>query len=358
MPSAESIRRNYEAVHSDRQAAADSLQRLLDALLVEVNCHHIGARAKDVGSYCTKAAKVTGEDKTPKYDDPIHQITDQVAARIITYLPETVDDVCAVLADEFCVTEDENKGEKMKREGKFGYASRHLLLKLTSDRAAQREYASLAGLEFEVQVRTVVQHAWAEFEHDVRYKYDIPADQKPEFDRSFALAAALLEMADREFTTIADLFDKLARETPSRAELSHGTVEEPSSPGNAVSPTDASKPDSEPLIRAEDLPAVLAKRYPNAARSRRDHYGTMVRVLSNLGIETVSDLDASLAEVESDAVATAMDHQLPAGHVRRLEDDLLCAFGTRYLSASDVDGLSGREGILHSRLHKIEPLRP
>ena len=55
-----------------------------------------------------------------------------------------------------------------------------------------------------VQVRTVLQHAWAEFEHEIRYKGTIPEQDAPELDRRFTLAAGLLELADREFTEIRD----------------------------------------------------------------------------------------------------------------------------------------------------------
>ena len=56
----------------------------------------------------------------------------------------------------------------------------------------------------QVQVRTVLQHAWAEFEHAIRYKGTIPEEHVPDLDRRFTLAAGLLELADREFSLIRD----------------------------------------------------------------------------------------------------------------------------------------------------------
>ena len=53
-------------------------------------------------------------------------------------------------------------------------------------------------------MRTVLQHAWAEFEHDIRYKGTVPEEHARDFDRRFTLAAGLLELADQEFTTIRD----------------------------------------------------------------------------------------------------------------------------------------------------------
>ena len=55
-----------------------------------------------------------------------------------------------------------------------------------------------------VQIRTVLQHAWAEFEHDIRYKGTVPEEHAPELDRRFTLAAGLIELADREFSAIRD----------------------------------------------------------------------------------------------------------------------------------------------------------
>ena len=46
----------------------------------------------------------------------------------------------------------------------------------------------------------MLQHAWAEFEHAIRYKGTIPEEHAPDLDRRFTLAAGLLELADREFT--------------------------------------------------------------------------------------------------------------------------------------------------------------
>ena len=96
---------------------------------------------------------------------------------MITYLPESVDLTCAILRREFEVSDESDKGQITKEKGLFGYASRHLNVRLKADRVALSEYQVLAGKTFEIQVRTAAQHAWAEFEHDVRYKVAIPEGQ-------------------------------------------------------------------------------------------------------------------------------------------------------------------------------------
>ena len=63
-------------------------------------------------------------------------------------------------------------------------------------------YEPLRRLNASVQIRTVLQHAWAEFEHDIRYKGVVPDEHAFDLDRRFTLAAGLLGLADREFSAI------------------------------------------------------------------------------------------------------------------------------------------------------------
>lgn len=375
---AEDIHRAYAAVHASRVQGATLLERLLSVLLAEsVNFHDVSARAKDADSFCEKAAKHS-PDGSAKYTDPMSQITDQVAARVITFIPEDVDRSCDVLRTVFEVVEEIDKGELIRQQGQFGYASKHLVLRLDVARAALPENACLRDVTFEVQVRTVVQHAWAEFEHGVRYKYPIPADIKPRFDRSFALVAALLEMADREFTQIDHLYQELAQATPAPTgqaeDRADRVADAVARTADAVRPEPAQQatstvgperrlddPDQDDLdqvpLSASDLPSLLSKRYPTATRSRREHYEAMIKVLGALGITTTQGLDDALARIDTAAVEAAMAHQLPAGHIRRLEDDLLAAFGRRYLDASNIDDLSNRVDILTRRLTKLRHVR-
>ena len=103
------------------------------------------------------------------FSDPLVEITDQVGLRIITYLREDVDAVATLLSDEMRLLDDRDMGLETAREGRWGYASRHLLVGVEGE----QQPAS-------IQVRTVLQHAWAEFEHDIRYKGAIPAEHAPE----------------------------------------------------------------------------------------------------------------------------------------------------------------------------------
>jgi ppGpp synthetase/RelA/SpoT-type nucleotidyltranferase len=53
---------------------------------------------------------------------------------------------------------------------RFGYQSTHYLVKYLNTRTMMPEYTRFRNLIAEIQVRTILQHAWAEIEHDIQYK--------------------------------------------------------------------------------------------------------------------------------------------------------------------------------------------
>lgn len=175
----------------------------------------------------------------------------------------------------------------------------------------------------------MLQHAWAEFEHDVRYKGSIPAEHVPDLDRRFTLAAGLLELADREFTAIRERL----RETVS---------EEPMTDEKSVS--------DDPRIATPVLATYLGNRYADAGWSRTDHYAWISGLLLELGITSLDELSSVLDGVDADAVNQTMGYRYPPGAVRRLDDALLAVFGDRYL---ELHGNAHRVGLLTERLKKL-----
>jgi putative GTP pyrophosphokinase len=95
----------YERVHQQYVGGARKLEALINELIGEeegINYLSATARAKDPESFLAKASKPHPDDPArPKYDDPLNQITDLVAARVITFLVEAVDRVCEVIEAEF-----------------------------------------------------------------------------------------------------------------------------------------------------------------------------------------------------------------------------------------------------------------
>src|SRR5690606_1180058 len=150
-----------------------------------INYLDVSGRTKTVESYAGKLARRV--DGRLVYPDPGRDVTDQIGIRIITYVLADVQAVAELLADQLVVLDDRDMGRETAAEGRWGYSSRHLLIGL--DPVREKAKGPMKGRRASVQIRTVLQHAWAEFEHDIRYKGSVPEAHAPDFDRRFTLAA-------------------------------------------------------------------------------------------------------------------------------------------------------------------------
>jgi ppGpp synthetase/RelA/SpoT-type nucleotidyltranferase len=74
------------------------------------------------------------------------------------------------------------------------------LVRFKAPRTQLPEYERFGGIVVEIQVRTVLQHGWAEIEHGIGYKPEGPVGEDIR-DRLLEIAGAL-RMADREFQRI------------------------------------------------------------------------------------------------------------------------------------------------------------
>lgn len=157
----------------------------------------ITSRAKEIESFTIKANK-------EKYKNPQQEIKDLAGIRVITYVKSEVNNCCELIKPLFEI-DHLHSVDKTKELGndKVGYRSIHYVAKLTEDRLNLPEYQIFKDLEFEIQVRTILEHAWADISHDRNYKFNgvLPPDN--DIERRFSLAAATLELVDREFDNLA-----------------------------------------------------------------------------------------------------------------------------------------------------------
>ena len=318
--------REYAEQQSALRLAAEEFVALVTSILDDAGINYLSVtgRAKSVTSFAAKAARTV--DGTPSFTDPLREITDQIGVRVITYVHSDVQAVADLLGDQVVVHDDRDMGRETASEGRFGYASRHLLIGLDAARADQPSHEVLRGRLAQVQIRTVLQHAWAEFEHDIRYKGTIPDEHVPDFDRRFTLAAGLLELADREFSTIRDRLQQ------------------------GITSGGAEVEDDDPRISARELAAFLAGQYSDAGWSRTDHYAWISGLLLELGITSLAELGEVLRRVDAEDLVRRMDYRYPPGAVRRLDDALLAAYGDVYV---ELRGNEHRVPALRARLEKL-----
>lgn len=176
---------------------AQCVHGLLETLLKEESIPYqsISYRAKERNSFLKKCEN--------KEYTSIKQIMDIAGIRIIAYTVGDVERICSLIEQEFAVDQENsgNKAEQLKKD-QIGYLSVHYIVTLPSERAKLKEYRAYAGLKCEIQVRTLLQHTWAEFEHDRGYKFVGILPSK--IERRLYLLAGMLEMADLEFQDLSD----------------------------------------------------------------------------------------------------------------------------------------------------------
>ena len=129
------------------------------------------------------------ELKGAKYKS-LADITDIIGLRVITFYTEDVDKVASAVDRLFEIDWDNSVDKRKLLEiDSFGYQSLHYI-------CSKPDFP----YRFEVQMRTILQHAWANMNHDTGYKsgVEIPVYYR----RSLSRMAGLLELVDEEFSRI------------------------------------------------------------------------------------------------------------------------------------------------------------
>lgn len=186
------------------------LQLIAARLEVEVRSHlsgiknidRISARAKAPDRFAEKAART--EDDKPKYTKPLTDIQDQLGVRIIVLYREDVEPVIKELTRYYRPIEERELVPES--QWAFGYFGKHLVVPVPRDVIPQEVNVDEVPRFFEIQVKTMFQHAWSEANHDLGYKPERPLT--PDQERRLAFTAAQAWGADRVFS---ELYQELRR---------------------------------------------------------------------------------------------------------------------------------------------------
>jgi putative GTP pyrophosphokinase len=204
------------ALYKERRVLYEALAKKVESVVRDIldtrgiNYYSINSRAKSVESFEGKASK-------GNYKDPLSDIKDMAGVRVITYTDADAKAVSIAIQELFEIRPEQtvDKSEELGTD-RMGYRSIHCVGTLGDKRSGLPENKVFEGMYFEIQVRTILQHAWAEFEHDRNYKFSgvLPKDIK----RRLSIIAGNLELADREFDSISKAIDDYVLEVNRKTE--------------------------------------------------------------------------------------------------------------------------------------------
>ena len=182
----------YDKYLETRHLIVNELKELIETVLSSLDSNPVvNGRIKSFTSYFSKYLRLLKEGA----ENP--RITDLLGIRIICPFIEDLAVAEELINKNFRIIEHEVKGHFSFRE--FGYESTHLLIEIPE--SVKEKYGDPAAEVFEVQIRTILQDAWAEVEHELVYKVEFSPFGEP-MKRKLAAVNASLSLADIIFQEI------------------------------------------------------------------------------------------------------------------------------------------------------------
>jgi len=200
--------------YDTHMASYEEFRRICETLLAQLlrresfSVHSVTSRLKTRKSLSAKL------EREGKNYSSLRDVTDVVGLRVITHFEDEVDRIGTLIEREFAVDSDRSIDKRKALDpDRFGYLSLHYICGLNPARLRLAENRGCEGLGCEVQVRSILQHAWAEIEHDLGYK--AAAILPPHIRRRFSRLAGMLEIADAEFSRLRDDIQKYSAQVAS-----------------------------------------------------------------------------------------------------------------------------------------------
>ncbi len=197
----------YARIAEDYECYARVLREVLERLCSGVAPQSIvQVRAKKVASFTEKLVRKNYCDGGR---NPFDRCTDLCGGRVITQTMDQANEIAAFIEKHFNVDYQNSldAGKRLSTK-EFGYRSLHYVISIKSDNLLGMDTKpEITGdLKAEIQIRTMLQHAWSDCVHDRLYKSPFKVMDK--YERDSSRIAAALEVIDNQFKDFIYDFDK------------------------------------------------------------------------------------------------------------------------------------------------------
>ena len=265
------IRKFYDILETNEKLCQEVKYILTDQIKkANIKIAHITSRAKSLKSFCEKISRKS-------YQNPFSDITDFAGVRVVYLYTTSKKNIEAIIEKEFDVVEKVDKA--MTDDAKFGYGALHYLVKIKSNHAGAR-YDELKNKICEIQVRTILQDAWAIVAHHLNYKQE--SDVPKELRRKLNALSGLFETADDQFENI-----RIARQEY------QSIVEKTILSGSELQ--------NKETTNIDELEAYLKTRFPNRVHRGHTEVSELLEDLKKYGYSTLSEIE-SMVDASIDAV--------------------------------------------------------
>ncbi len=185
------ISADFHSLKDDYNKLGQNLVEALKIFLTEKDIPFLDIyyRVKKFDSFYQKLEK-------KNYENPFDETEDICGIRIICYYTSDIERINAIINEELKVIEEQDKSDLLGLK-EFAYRSKHYIIKIKNEWLVTPNYKKLENLKAEIQIRTVLMHAWAEVEHKLNYKSDAQVPDK--FQRKLFRLSAKFEEADEQF---------------------------------------------------------------------------------------------------------------------------------------------------------------
>lgn len=249
------LQQNYEEYEDVFKTILRGVELKLKDTLKLASMPTFKTRVKKFESYYRKVIRVKPQSLL---EDSLPTLTDMLGIRVICAFLEDLATVERQIVENFKIKEIERKGAEQTFK-EFGYESIHILIEIPEDLIPSKEMGIVLppDLVCEIQIRTILQNAWAEVEHELVYKSEFSPFDLP-LRRKLASMNASLTLADIVFQEIRDYQNKLNSELDCRRSSFYEKADEMS---------------NELLLPKESK--IVEKQYDNIAPSSPYVHGTI-----------------------------------------------------------------------------------